>query len=249
MNLAQSKVLLEKIITLYKSMSVDEKNISPIERDLMLSYTRQLYETFLHDTPSVSTPKQPIAEPVAPPKVEPPKVETQRYVPPPPPPPTYVEPSTPPKQVAEPPRPVMEPPRPPVAETPHSIVEPPKPAPSSPPMERVKHAPEMGNIPPEIDALFEENISKELSDKLSNMPIGDLTKAFGLNDRLLTQNELFGGSKVVFDQAIRDLNAMPSFDAAKGVLVSLAVQYNWVSNEDRKRQAKTFIKMIRRRFK
>jgi hypothetical protein len=156
MNLAQSKVLLEKIITLYKSMSVDEKNISPIERDLMLSYTRQLYETFLHDTPSVSAPKQPIAEPVAPPKVEPPKAETPRYVPPPPPPPTYVEPSTPPKQVAEPPRPVMEPPRPPVAETPHSIVEPPKPAPSSPPMDRVKHAPEMGNIPPEIDALFEE---------------------------------------------------------------------------------------------
>ena len=53
MNLSQAKTQLEKIIALYKSMSADEKNISTIERDLMLSYIRSLYENFLDATPSV----------------------------------------------------------------------------------------------------------------------------------------------------------------------------------------------------
>ena len=48
MNLLQAKTQLEKIIALYKSMSADEKNISAIERDLMLSYIRGLYDNFFN---------------------------------------------------------------------------------------------------------------------------------------------------------------------------------------------------------
>ena len=105
------------------------------------------------------------------------------------------------------------------------------------------------HVPHEIEALFEDIAGKELSDKLGNTPIADLTKAFGFNDRLLTQNELFGGNKAVADEVIKDLNNMSGFESAKGFLLSLATKYNWAANEDRKKQAKTFIKLVRRRFR
>ncbi|NJN32900.1 MAG: hypothetical protein HC817_00200 [Saprospiraceae bacterium] len=96
MNLAQAKTTLEKIITLYKTMSADDKNISPIERDLMLSYIRQLYEVFLETaTPSVSvspkvTPMPKIIPSISPETPKPFVVET------PPPPPIVSTPTPPP---------------------------------------------------------------------------------------------------------------------------------------------------------
>ena len=92
MNLPQAKSLLEKIITLYKTVSADEKNISAIERDLMLSYTRQLYEAFSDSTPSVLAapkvaqavvaPPPPAPRPVAPPVVEQPRIVYEAPKPP-----------------------------------------------------------------------------------------------------------------------------------------------------------------------
>jgi hypothetical protein len=256
MNLPQAKVLLEKVITLYKTLSADEKNISPIERDLMLSYVRQLYETFL-DAPSVSTPQrnvqhEPKPEPLkfAPPP-PPPAVEQPKYTPPPP----VVEQVRQP--VVEQPKPVEQPrytpPPPPVVEQPRYTPPPPPVVEQTrytpPPAEMPRFPQQNAGVPSDIEALFEGGSSgKELSDRLSNTAIADLSKAFGLNDRLLTQNELFGGSKAVFDEALKDLNNMSSFDTAKNVLVAMAVRYNWASTEDRKKQAKSFIKLVRRRF-
>jgi hypothetical protein len=247
MNLPQAKIALEKIITLYKTLSADEKNISPIERDLMLSYVRQLYETFL-DTPSVSVPPRqaqhepaPRPEPV---RQAPPPPEPIRYTPPPPPPVVHHRP-------IEQAQPIIEPVRQPVEETPRPVLEQPRyTPPPPPPVEQPRYAaPQNIGIPSDIEALFESGSSgKELSDRLSNTAIADLSKAFGLNDRLLTQNELFGGSKAVFDEALKDLNNMSSFETAKNVIVSMAVRYNWTANEDRKKQAKSFIKLVRRRF-
>jgi hypothetical protein len=247
MNLPQTKIFLEKIISLYKTLSSDEKNISPIERDLMLSYIRQLYETVLDTsgTPSVSAPikSTPTPQPVVAPP--PPKVEVYKAPTPPPPP---VQQPTP--VVVEQPKPVYEAPKvveqaaymPPPVPTPPPVVEQPKPTP-------VVHTSHGGHIPADVAALFEENTGKELSDKLANTPIADLTKAFGFNDRLLTQNELFGGNKTVFDEVVKDLNNSSGFDTAKGLLVSLAAKYHWAANEDRKKQAKAFIKLVRRRFR
>jgi hypothetical protein len=48
MDSQQARILLEKINALQKSIGLDEGDISGIERDLMLSYIRQLYETYLH---------------------------------------------------------------------------------------------------------------------------------------------------------------------------------------------------------
>ena len=177
-------------------MSADEKNISAIERDLMLSYTRQLYEAFSDSTPSV----------LAAPKV------AQTVVAPPPPAPRPV----PPPPVVEQPRIVYEAPKPPVVEPPRVVeyqqprvapVPIPIPAPPPPPPAPVPERPRpivQTQVSSDVQALFEETSGKELSDKLSGMPIADLSKAFGLNDRLLNQNELFGGSKTYFDEAIKD---------------------------------------------
>lgn len=257
MNLPQTKILLEKIITLYKTLSTDENNISPIERDLMKSYVRQLYEAVIdaQPTPSVSTANK-ATQATAPPKTEAPKAT----LPPSPPPvqqPIVVEQ---PKPVYEQPKPVYEAPQPvyeahkPVYEAP-KVVETPRYTPPPPPVEQPKPTPAAytphytPHIPAEVEALFEDVAGKELSDKLANTPIADLTKAFGFNDRLLTQNELFGGNKAVADEVIKDLNNMSGFESAKGFLLSLATKYNWAANEDRKKQAKTFIKLVRRRFR
>ena len=47
MDLTKAKILLDKINRLYRSMSLDEDNVAPIERDLMRDYIKQLYATFL----------------------------------------------------------------------------------------------------------------------------------------------------------------------------------------------------------
>lgn len=129
MNLSQAKTQLEKIIALYKSMSADEKNISAIERDLMLGYIRSFYENFLDATPSVSQSKD--------------MHSTAAYKPPPAPEPKRVVVETPPPNVVEPPRVEPPPPRPVEPPPPPRPVEQPKPvAPPPPPApEPVKYQP------------------------------------------------------------------------------------------------------------
>jgi hypothetical protein len=247
MNLPQAKIQLEKIISLYKSLSADEKNISAIERDLMLNYIRQLYETFLEIPANATASTQPktVAPPPPPaPKPEPPKPVYEAPKAPPPPPPVYEQPKPAPVEAPKP-APVYEAPKP-VYEQPKPVYEQPV-APPPPPRQEAPKPTNYGNS--EVESLFEEIAGKELSDRLSNAPVADLTKAFGLNDRLLTQNELFGGNKSAFDETIKDLNNTGSFDTAKGYLIDLATRFNWTANDDRKKQAKSFIKLVRRRFK
>lgn len=247
MNLAQTKIYLEKIIALYKSMSADERNISPIERDLMLSYIRQLYETCL-DTPSVPTASQaPVPTkqtPPPPPKVETPRVVEQPRVEV----PVVVAPPryTPPPVVEES-RYVAPPPPPPVVEQPRYTPPPPPPPPAPEPPPRPRAS--TSAISAEVEALFDEHVGKEISDRIANAPIPDLTKAFGFNDRLLMQNELFLGNKGAFDEMLKDLNNASSFDTARIYLADLAVRNNWNLNPERQKHAKAFIKLVRRRFK
>ena len=248
MNLPQAKILLEKIITLYKTMSNDEKNISPIERDLMLSYIRQLYESFIEASQNNAPTQAAKVVQQAPTPPPPPKAEVPRPQPQP-----IVEEK--PKPVYEAPKPVYEAPKPPVVEQPRVVTPPPPPPPPPPPVQPTYQQPVYtapsnitSNVSSDILALFDDKSGRELSDKLSNMPIPDLTKAFGFNDRLLTQNELFGGNKTVFDEILKDLNNMSSYESAKGSLMSLASKYNWAGTDDRKKQAQVFIKLVRRRF-
>lgn len=266
MDLQQARILVRKINSLFKSMEMDgSPQPTPIERDLMLSYLRQLYQTFLDDSgaeankitvtaPVVEIPMnkptpKPEPEPIKPivetPKayippvvnIEPPKVET----------PPVVEMREEPKVYIPPmetPKPVVEPPKPPAEEVKISTPEPVRPTPSpvtSPPVIS------SGGGNGKLEALFSFKKATELSEKLSEMPIADLTKGMSINDRLLYMNELFGRDMAKLDEVLRALNNFPSLDSAKSYLIGVAAQYNW-GDDERSEIAQSFIKLVRRRF-
>lgn len=222
-------------------MALDEDNVDVFEKDLMLSYIKQLYDTVgegdsngsteikapvrrvikpitpVEKIPVPKTVSQPKAEPVirreVPAEANEVRVEAPRV--------TYVPPA--PQPVAPPPAPVH-------AATPVTKVAPPV------------------SIDPKFDDLFDQNQeTRELSDKLNAMPIPDLRKAMGLNEKILTRNELFGKDQIAFDDVVQKLNSYSSFEEAKPILAATATKYNWTA-KDRKKKAQVFIKLIRRRY-
>ncbi len=103
-------------------------------------------------------------------------------------------------------------------------------------------------IAPELLELFETTGVSDLSDKLSQKAIPDLSKAMGINERIFTINELFGGDKKEFDNMLTALNGLDNFDEAKKILMnSVANKHNWQSDINYKK-AKKFIKLIQRRY-
>ncbi len=98
------------------------------------------------------------------------------------------------------------------------------------------------------DEIFDTKSGKELFDKLESLPITDIKKAMGLNERILTQNELFGGDAQTFDQTIEYLNRCGSMDAAREYLIKNVIhKFDW-THESRIKKAQVFVKLIRRRY-
>ena len=241
MDLQQTKILLEKINALYKSISLNKGTISAIEQDLMLSYVRQLYEACLQtETPVVAPSLQ-----------QAPMVATEKEIPPPPKPQELEQPKksyTPPKiiEIAEPPTPTVkkqEPILPPPAAFQQEPTMPPKP--DSYNIRSI--APTAGAGKANFKALFDFKQAKELSEKLGDRPVSDLTKAFAINDKLLYINELFSKDADSFNESLKLLNKFDGMDEAKSLLISLAEQYNWI-HEEKVEIAQTFIRVIRRRY-
>ena len=236
MDLQKSKILLEKISALHKSISSDARNVSIIETDLMKSYVLQLYETLL-DLPSSAQPFEPLQMEVI---KSTPKVTLHKAGPEPPAPkpgpvaPVFVAPPQPPKPEPKP-EPELE------------LVIVTNTAPSSPPAARPQ--PAFASQPDtELEELFTFGSVKDLSEKLSELPIGDIKKAMGLNERIFTMNELFAGDQASFDATLSTLNQFRSFDEAKDYLLrNVAGKFGWTS-KDKKNKAKNFIKLVKRRF-
>lgn len=100
----------------------------------------------------------------------------------------------------------------------------------------------------ETEELFTTKIAKELSDKLSQSHLPDLHKAFGLNDRLLTISELFGGDPAAFKESMDTLNTYSHFDQAKRYLAENVVdKYRW-TQPGKKDSARHLIQLIRRKY-
>ena len=192
MDLQQAKSLINKINALFKGIESGDNMLSAIERDLMLSYIRQLYEEFLNvraDMPAAKSPTrstegesaQPDFEVIAP-KEPPQKASKPKIIeipdslkdlepaPPPPPKPKIV------KEEAPPPKKEPEPQRQPAQQ--------PKPDQSN-----KRPDPEQEQ---EYTVLFEHKAAKELSEKLSERRIDDLANALAINDRLLYMNDRRG---------------------------------------------------------
>lgn len=232
MDLQQAKILLEKINALHKSVSLDKGEVSNIERDLMLSYIRQFYEAYLNT--DTSAPPQPMSRPIAPPS--PPPVE--RTVSEPLPPIVEVEPAP------APPPPPPPKPEPVVVETPAPApapVPPPAAAPAPPP------APAKKTASAGVEALFKHKAAKELSEKLSQQAITDLTRAMSINDKLLYSNELFGRDMAAMNETLQQLNKLNSMEEARELLIDIAEKNDW-TEEERTDVAESFIKLVRRKY-
>jgi outer membrane biosynthesis protein TonB len=230
MDLQQAKILLEKINALHKSVSLDGGEVSNIERDLMLSYIRQFYEAYLNTDTSAAP--QPMSRTVAPPPPAPP---VERTISEPLPPRVEVEPAPappPPK-----PAPVVEVPAPPPAPKPEPVVEVPAPAP----------APAKKTASSGVEALFKHKAAKELSEKLSQQAITDLTRAMSINDKLLYSNELFGRDMAAMNETLQQLNKLNSMEEARELLIDIAETNDW-TEEERTDVAESFIKLVRRKY-
>lgn len=100
----------------------------------------------------------------------------------------------------------------------------------------------------ELTAMFEESRSMVLSSRLGQLPISDIGKSMGINDRILTINELFKGDKDSFLKCTKKLNEMDSFDQAQEFLLQgVAAKNDW-SSPIRRGKALTFLQLIRRRY-
>jgi hypothetical protein len=227
MNVKQAKILLEKINRLFQSMTMDE-HVSEIEKELMRNYVKSLYEEFMPDGGVKAVPIQK----AAPIKVAPP-ISVERVVEIPPPPPKV--------EVVPIPRPA---PRPTAVETPkvEMKVPPVRVAPPPPAPKPVKL-----KISEEHEDLFEFQEATDLSERLSQSPIKDLNKAMGINERILTTNELFDGNGDALKDALSTINRLSNFDEAKDYLANIAEIYDWASKK-KKKKAKIFVKLVRRRF-
>ncbi len=218
---------LQKISALSDSIN-DDGTMSPLERDLLLSYIRDLYEAALGDslaTVKIAAPaKQPVREPekeVAPPA-------PRAHVP---------EPAPAPVPVAEPPKVTVS--EPVAIPEPIAVPEPPRPVVKTTVVATDKAA---------MDELFAEDVITDLSDRLAHTPVKDLMKSMGINERIFTQQELFGNNQQAFNETLQQLNNCSSFGEARQYLLEHVVpKFDW-THDSKVKKAATFIKLVRRKY-
>ncbi|TVR87721.1 MAG: hypothetical protein EA411_06700 [Saprospirales bacterium] len=280
MNLEQAKKKMNKINRLLDTIEPDESPTSRLERDLLLNYIRELYESVLEnsdaDLPSSGTLsfKPTTAESIAPQKPannpeSRQKEETETLVQQPvekkhaPEPQTITETEPEPVQETEPvqeapiekpkvekkaakPRPVEATEEKPIEKSQKASIS------KAPKTEETKVETliaEKVEEEPEVEELFTIKKANEISEKLSQLPISDLNRAMGVNEKIFVKNELFAGDDNVFRQVIQKLNTLNSFEDAKNFLSSeVAYTYQW-TDPDKKNKAKNFIQLVYRRYK
>lgn len=257
MDFNKSKILLEKINGLFKSMSMDPDNIASIEKDLMVNYVRQFYDAVKFEEAPSNHPLEQKA-PIAPPTPPPAPVQT-RYEPEPikpvePEPVRYIEPTPEPvKQVYEEQK--VERPKPRIIQVPPSLMinetyqDKPTPTPPPAPTREPQPAESLPYHNGEMDSLFQQKEAAELSQKLGELPIRDLHKSMGINERELTKQELFGGNEADFKLTLDTLNGFSSYEEAKRYLSAhTARKYNW-TNDNLVKKAKVFLRLVARKYK
>ncbi len=253
MDFNKSKILLEKINGLFKSMSMDPNNIASIEKDLMVNYVRQFYDAVKFEEAPSNHPLEQKSIPTPPPVVET-RYESQPIQP--------VEPAPEPVRYVEPkPEPVkqiyaeekVERPKPRIIQVPPSLMVnetyQAKSNPTPPPVPEPQPAESISYNSGEMDSLFQQKEAMELSQKLGELPIRDLHKSMGINERELTKQELFGGNEADFKLTLDTLNGFNSYEEAKRYLSAHAARkYNW-TNEAVVKKAKVFLRLVARKYK
>jgi len=249
MDLSKAQRLLIKIQAFLDTGNGNE--LSRLEKDLMKSYILQLYDAVSSEEPQVHLEKPKQAE-MPPPRiqhVEPPVAyipEPVKHVPEKPVFVEYVAPKIPeiPVEIKVP---VYEPvaviPKPEFTPVVSPVVEPlvevtKKPKPISFPVE----------APVELANLFELPNADEVSGRFNHIPIASIESALGLNERIFTLNELFGGDRGLFESTCAELNNLSSYREATALLLKgPARQYKWADAE-RIKMAEHFIRIVARRY-
>lgn len=241
----KAKRLLKKVQALSDNLS-DQGSVSVLERDLLLSYLRELYDELSTATVPASRPaREEDPRPVAPriPVVEERPADIPALVVQPP----VAAPAAP--RSAEP---VMlhgtateeaaPPPRVPTPE-PVYYYPPPSNTQTASPVTAVKEKPEGG-----LSALFEFKESGELSEKLKLQPVERIEHGMGINERMLAINELFNGDGELFKKTLDHLNALTTFGDAQAFLSEGIASVNDWGSDAKKLKAVNFIQLVRRRY-
>jgi hypothetical protein len=86
----------------------------------------------------------------------------------------------------------------------------------------------------------------DLGDTLTEVPVRDLKKAIGVNDRFLYINELFRGDEVSYERSIKTINSFSILPEAEyWIQRELKVKNGWNDSND---VVKQFYQLVKRRF-
>lgn len=251
MEVHKAQRLLHKIQALLENNPNHE--LSRLEKDLLKSYILQLYDTvhdenaapIEHPVKSQDVPMKQKTEFVTPPvQIKEPEVEIPPVIIPeiktqkpvevpieikyPEPEITFTSPKVENKTVHVP---VQEP----VRETVHKTF--------APPIEKDHKGGDEALV-----KLFEQQKNDDVSERFSQVPIASIEAAMGLNERIFTLNELFGGDKALFDATCSKLNLLNSFSEARQLLMNgPARDFRWGDTE-RLKMAEHFIRIVARRY-
>ena len=222
MNFNKSSILLKKVQVLHDSAQAFGGKLSALEKDLMLHYLRELYIEISEDQITTAKPNA-ITEIKETPVVKPEPIPATTPV-------TVQAPRVEVTNYDLPPAQVVTSPPSPVATI----------QASQPPV-----VPVMDEA---MALLFEKSEAQDQGSRFTNLPIGDIGKAMGINDRILTVNELFKGDQNKFNRVISDLNNARSYEEAKKYLIeNIITTYDWTS-PSKMGKAEVFIRLIRRKF-
>ena len=276
MNIEIAKKKLEKINRLLDTFEPGDNHVSRLEKDLIMSYTREFYEaiaepingTIKHPKPKTQSthipsapatkvqtqaepqPKQEIKEEIIVQKYTEQEKQPERVISE-----KIVEEAIAVKPVVEKtqttPEPKTTPKQTKIIQE-EAVVEVAQKAEEAPIKETAEVATatiSKSTINPELLELFSIKKANEISEKLSQLPITDLNKAMGVNEKIFVKNELFGGDDNVFKSTLSRLNTFQNFDEAKDYLASeVAGSFEWTA-PDKSKKAKNFIQLVYRRYK
>ena len=239
--------------------SVEDGIFSALERDLLLTYIRDLYDIALGDNPVAIKKNEkhtytPVEEKVVVKQEIPVNIPSVKAVP------EQISAST---EVAVV-EPVLQTPSiPPTIQkkeekesvkvlelTPAAVETTEKTVKAIPLVEKVKVATPARNLADSelLNELFSEDKVNDLSDKLGLTPVQDLTKSMGINERIFTQQELFNNNAQQFNDVLNLLNGFKSFEDAKQYLITTVIpEYGWMQ-DNKIKKATTFIKLVKRKY-
>lgn len=255
----QINTLLDKINHLHLNLKAGQGPVSRLERDLMLDYLKALYEAVadvpVHSAPGEhhTAPSNRVvnSSPVIQVQVKPTAAESAHKAEEVLPEPINTHPAPEPLQEVKIIPPAQEPIE--MISAQPVTVKPAVPAASALTEAVTTHR--AAAVPAEtkvssngMTGIFETPKATDLSDRLGDAPISDLNRAIGFNEKYVICNQLFGGDFNVFYQTMQQLNQFNQFSQAQQLLSPLAHKHNWVDDE-KKEQAQTFIKLVRRRYK